>query len=123
MKKKFIHNIYINTYIHIYCTYIHYTSGGRYWMYAAVKAGPEGLLISNDEMRDHMFQLLAPRFFHKWKQRHQASVGVFCLPLACNVVHCLSNSVVTAQEQASDVAVCMHVHRRPFLTGTPGHCC
>ena len=92
-------------------------------MYAAVKAGPEGLLISNDEMRDHMFQLLAPRFFHKWKQRHQASVGVFCLPLACNVVHCLSNSVVTAQEQASDVAVCMHVHRRPFLTGTPGHCC
>lgn len=42
-----------------------------YWMYAAVKAGPKGLLISNDEMRDHMFQLLAPRFFHKWKQRHQ----------------------------------------------------
>ena len=40
-------------------------------MYAAVKAGPQGLLISNDEMRDHLFQLLAPRFFQKWKQRHQ----------------------------------------------------
>jgi len=47
-------------------------------MYAAVKAGPKGLLISNDEMRDHMFQLLAPRFFHKWKQRHQASFNFFC---------------------------------------------
>lgn len=43
----------------------------RYWMYAAVKAGPKGLLISNDQMRDHLFQLLAPRFFQKWKQRHQ----------------------------------------------------
>ncbi|KAL3153111.1 hypothetical protein ABBQ38_012130 [Trebouxia sp. C0009 RCD-2024] len=42
-----------------------------YWMYAAVKAGPKGLLISNDQMRDHLFQLLAPRFFQKWKQRHQ----------------------------------------------------
>ena len=40
----------------------------RYWMYAAVKAGREGLLVSNDEMRDHIFQLLAPKFFHKWKQ-------------------------------------------------------
>ncbi len=37
-------------------------------MYAAVKAGREGLLISNDEMRDHIFQLLAPKFFYKWKQ-------------------------------------------------------
>ncbi|KDD72506.1 hypothetical protein H632_c3258p0, partial [Helicosporidium sp. ATCC 50920] len=33
-----------------------------YWMYAAVAAGPEGRLVSNDEMRDHMFQLLAPRW-------------------------------------------------------------
>jgi hypothetical protein len=43
----------------------------RYWMYAAVAAGPNALLVSNDEMRDHAFQLLAPRYFHKWKQRHQ----------------------------------------------------
>jgi proteinaceous RNase P len=42
-----------------------------YWMYAAVAAGPRGLLVSNDEMRDHMFQLLAPRYFARWKQRHQ----------------------------------------------------
>lgn len=29
------------------------------------------MLISNDKMRDHIFQLLAPKYFHKWKQRHQ----------------------------------------------------
>ncbi|KAA6426205.1 MAG: Pentatricopeptide repeat-containing, partial [Trebouxia sp. A1-2] len=62
-----------------------------YWMYAAVKAGPKGLLISNDEMRDHMFQLLAPRFFHKWKQRHQASAcGKVEVVLKClNCLHLL----------------------------------
>lgn len=41
-----------------------------YWLYAAVKAGPKGMLISNDEMRDHLFQLLAPKYFFKWKDRH-----------------------------------------------------
>jgi hypothetical protein len=74
------------------------TSGGRYWMYAAVKAGPKGLLISNDEMRDHMFQLLAPRFFHKWKQRRQAS-GISCHMHACpllvqNCCYCKENRQV-----------------------------
>lgn len=42
-----------------------------YWIYASVAAGERGLLVSNDEMRDHIFQLLAPKFFMKWKQRHQ----------------------------------------------------
>jgi proteinaceous RNase P len=35
------------------------------------RAGKDGLLVSNDEMRDHIFQLLAPKYFYKWKQRHQ----------------------------------------------------
>ncbi len=47
-------------------------------MYAAVKAGREGLLISNDEMRDHIFQLLAPKFFYKWKQARR-------LPCPCRL--------------------------------------
>lgn len=42
-----------------------------YWMYAAVSTGSKGLVVSNDEMRDHMFQMLAPRYFGKWKQKHQ----------------------------------------------------
>ena len=53
------------------------TPGGSnddwYWLYAAVTAGPEGKLITNDELRDHVFQMLpAPRLFYKWKERHQA---------------------------------------------------
>ena len=43
-----------------------------YWLYAAVNAGPEGRLVTNDELRDHVFQMLpAPRLFYKWKERHQ----------------------------------------------------
>ncbi|CAM6108619.1 unnamed protein product [Calypogeia fissa] len=40
-----------------------------YWLYAAVRN--KCLLITNDEMRDHLFQLLGSDFFPKWKERHQ----------------------------------------------------
>lgn len=40
-----------------------------YWLYAAVKA--KILLVTNDEMRDHIFELLGSSFFLKWKERHQ----------------------------------------------------
>mmetsp|Transcript_43989 Transcript_43989/g.111271 ORF Transcript_43989/g.111271 Transcript_43989/m.111271 type:complete len:568 (-) Transcript_43989:19-1722(-) len=47
-----------------------------YWLYAAVKAGERGLLVSNDEMRDHIFSLLAPKYFLRWKQHHQIKFNV-----------------------------------------------
>uniref|UniRef100_J3L882 ribonuclease P n=2 Tax=Oryza brachyantha TaxID=4533 RepID=J3L882_ORYBR len=40
-----------------------------YWLYAAIRLNC--LLVSNDEMRDHIFELLGSSFFPKWKQRHQ----------------------------------------------------
>ncbi|XP_020577508.1 proteinaceous RNase P 2 [Phalaenopsis equestris] len=40
-----------------------------YWLYAAVKL--RCLLVTNDEMRDHIFELLGRSFFPKWKERHQ----------------------------------------------------
>ncbi|GFZ20329.1 proteinaceous RNase P 2 [Actinidia rufa] len=40
-----------------------------YWLYAAVKL--KCLLVTNDEMRDHIFELLGRSFFLKWKERHQ----------------------------------------------------
>lgn len=43
----------------------------RYWLYAAIKF--KCLLVTNDEMRDHTFQLLGTDFFPKWKERHQVS--------------------------------------------------
>ncbi|KAL0702561.1 hypothetical protein Bca4012_058683 [Brassica carinata] len=40
-----------------------------YWLYAAAKI--KCLLVTNDEMRDHIFELLGNSFFQKWKERHQ----------------------------------------------------
>jgi hypothetical protein len=44
----------------------------RFWLYAAVRARGRGLLVSNDELRDHVFSLLRPRHFLKWRVRHIA---------------------------------------------------
>ncbi|KAJ3681481.1 hypothetical protein LUZ60_015970 [Juncus effusus] len=40
-----------------------------YWLYAAVSC--KSLLVTNDEMRDHLFQLLGTSFFPRWKEKHQ----------------------------------------------------
>ena len=40
-----------------------------FWMHAALHW--KSLFVSNDEMRDHHFQMLAPRSFFSWKDRHQ----------------------------------------------------
>lgn len=43
-----------------------------YWLYAAVKLGGRTLVVTNDEMRDHHFQMLDNRAFVRWKERHRA---------------------------------------------------
>ncbi|GFP90059.1 proteinaceous RNase p 1 chloroplastic/mitochondrial [Phtheirospermum japonicum] len=40
-----------------------------YWLYAAVNS--KCLLVTNDEMRDHLFNLLGNSFFPRWKEKHQ----------------------------------------------------
>ncbi|KAB1226631.1 Proteinaceous RNase P 1, chloroplastic/mitochondrial [Morella rubra] len=45
-----------------------------YWLYAAVSC--KCLLVTNDEMRDHLFQLLGTSFFPRWKEKHQVRVSV-----------------------------------------------
>lgn len=47
----------------------HGSNDDWYWLYAAVKL--RCLLVTNDEMRDHIFELLGSNFFLKWKGRHQ----------------------------------------------------
>lgn len=49
----------------------------RYWLYAAVKL--KCLLVTNDEMRDHIFELLGSSFFLKWKERHQVRYSMTTL--------------------------------------------
>lgn len=46
------------------------TSDDWYWMYATVVAGAEARVLSNDEMRDHAFRMLAPSYFARWRARH-----------------------------------------------------
>ncbi|KAK4713432.1 hypothetical protein R3W88_019339 [Solanum pinnatisectum] len=61
-----------------------------YWLYAAIKF--RCLLVTNDEMRDHLFQLLGNDFFPKWKERHQVRFSfsetgpVFHMPPPCSIV-------------------------------------
>lgn len=40
-----------------------------YWLYTAIALGCK--VVTNDEMRDHHFQMLAPRCFSRWKERRQ----------------------------------------------------
>ncbi|CAO2038027.1 unnamed protein product [Urochloa humidicola] len=40
-----------------------------YWLYATIRC--KCLIITNDEMRDHTFQILEKNFFPRWKERHQ----------------------------------------------------
>ncbi|XP_054786220.1 proteinaceous RNase P 1, chloroplastic/mitochondrial-like isoform X2 [Prosopis cineraria] len=61
-----------------------------YWLYAAIKF--RCLIVTNDEMRDHLFQLLGNDIFPKWKERHQVHFSFsdtgpeFHLPPPCSVV-------------------------------------
>ncbi|GAB2219747.1 hypothetical protein Droror1_Dr00007384 [Drosera rotundifolia] len=61
-----------------------------YWLYAAIKF--KCLLVTNDLMRDHVFQLLGNDFFPKWKERHQVKFSfdknkvVFHMPPPYSVV-------------------------------------
>ncbi|KNA02674.1 hypothetical protein SOVF_216470 [Spinacia oleracea] len=45
-----------------------------YWLYAAVSC--KCLLLTNDEMRDHLFQLLGNSIFPRWKEKHQVRMTV-----------------------------------------------
>ncbi|KAI4310782.1 hypothetical protein MLD38_035732 [Melastoma candidum] len=44
-----------------------------YWLYAAVSSNC--LIVTNDEMRDHLFQLLGTSFFPRWKEKHQVRLS------------------------------------------------
>ncbi|XP_073141948.1 proteinaceous RNase P 1, chloroplastic/mitochondrial-like isoform X2 [Henckelia pumila] len=61
-----------------------------YWLYAAIKF--KCYLVTNDEMRDHLFQLLGNDIFPKWKERHQIRFSfdetgpIFHMPPPCSVV-------------------------------------
>lgn len=55
------------------------------WLYAALKQ-PHTFIISNDQMRDHHFTLLSPRFFIRWRQRHRITFKAQFYRAAAQVV-------------------------------------
>uniref|UniRef100_A0A2P2KFV6 ribonuclease P n=1 Tax=Rhizophora mucronata TaxID=61149 RepID=A0A2P2KFV6_RHIMU len=58
-----------------------------YWLYAAVSCNC--LLVTNDEMRDHLFQLLGTSFFPRWKEKHQVIAPLLCDKLVFSFLFCL----------------------------------
>ena len=49
-----------------------------FWLYAAVYSSQfvrQPLVITNDQMRDHHFQMLSQRCFLKWRERHVVRFG------------------------------------------------
>jgi pentatricopeptide repeat protein len=51
----------------------YFTPGGYnddiFWLFSTVKLDLH--VVTNDEMRDHHFQMLSPKWFIRWKDRHQ----------------------------------------------------
>lgn len=47
------------------------TNDDWYWLYLTAMCGKDTYIISNDRMRDHTFQLLAPKYFSLWRERQQ----------------------------------------------------
>jgi hypothetical protein len=46
-----------------------------FWMFATLKYNIP--VITNDEMRDHHFQFLSPRYFIRWRERHRVRYNFF----------------------------------------------
>jgi proteinaceous RNase P len=58
-------------------TTAHGSNDDWYWLYAAVHAGDKAFLVTNDECRDHVFQMLpSPKLFYRWKERHQVRFSI-----------------------------------------------
>lgn len=43
-----------------------------FWLCATVRRGGRTLVVTNDQMRDHHFQMLSRKTFLRWRERHQA---------------------------------------------------
>ena len=79
-----------------------------YWLYAAVTCvGSDGTrgsvrVVSNDQMRDHHFRMLAPTSFLKWRERHQITYYI-----------CLHEQGDAASEEAAPSTVSLRFRPPP----------
>ncbi|KIY94109.1 hypothetical protein MNEG_13854 [Monoraphidium neglectum] len=53
-----------------------------YFLYAAFVARGDGLLVTNDQLRDHVWAMLRPKHVLKWRERHIARYSIPMSPPA-----------------------------------------
>jgi len=58
----------------------HGSNDDWYWLYTAVRLGGRTLVLTNDLMRDHHFEMLQQRSFNRWQDRHQANFSFETTP-------------------------------------------
>ena len=85
------------------------------WMYAAVKHSCA--VISNDQMRDHHFGLLAPESFLKWRVTHQFKYSCRFPPMTQSGV---TVSLRKPPPCVSGISVRGGTDRSPNASGVPG---
>lgn len=54
-----------------------------FWLYATIHYHLP--VVTNDEMRDHHFQLLSPRYFMRWRERHRVPFDLYFVREELNV--------------------------------------
>ncbi|CCW64404.1 unnamed protein product [Phytomonas sp. EM1] len=91
------------------------------WLYAAVRR-PNTWIVSNDQMRDHHFSILRPRFFLRWRQRHRITYTVFFHPHTRStslVVHTPRPYSVWVQSALAKTAKTTRRWHLPFIATIP----
>lgn len=86
------------------------------WLYA-VLTRHDSAIISNDQMRDHHFCMLQPRFFVRWRQRHRITYKAMYNRTAHKAILQIHlPRVYSVWVQACGAAASHHWHV-PFLAG------
>ena len=88
-----------------------------FWLYLAVKL--QCKVVTNDEMRDHHFQMLSPRSFARWKERHQIRFNFdVWLKRGQESVSALANSSSDSDEAENVHRNCADASHVTKLSGT-----
>ncbi|KAI9108289.1 hypothetical protein K1719_020772 [Acacia pycnantha] len=89
--------------------------GSLLYYYRAVRC--KSLLVSNDEMRDHLFQPLGSSIFPRWKEKHQGlglihgTVGRFDSSNGFRVLHIGWNALQVTMDVRNRQVFFVHSNR------------
>ena len=80
-----------------------------FWLYFTLQLGPGAILVSNDQMRDHRFEMLqSTKAFLKWRERHQCNFDLYETGRGSQNAHLAAHvyppKLVSVQTQAPNAA-------------------